>query len=461
MVYEGYCQHSAGIITTNEILSLKGIFLLEDKKNGSFKKVSIKENKITAQSSLNDDSLFVVGNRTLKKVYNSGVLKKENSLSDEYYLRTNFFAINGIGYDSRQNAWDNFENLFVYVKEAIQKQFPEDTISTELIFNKTSRNKFTDIVQTIYNMVVDAGPDISVLGLGVFLYMSYEELKIQFAAQFNPVLEEIINYRDKLWNEIIESNEKTDADLKSELANCANNKSRALVLGHSQGGMYTYKAFNSFPDSVREHFYSFNVAVPTDKNPDWYLINDNDLIVNAARVLLGTIPEGESNGPVDGEECESNNFTHHAWNESYYKPCLQSYAKINAAIEKAIRTVTYWEKEKKNAMYQLVWYNSAAQTTIEIAKADGSFATLGTYHGYHVTDPTIKTVPDVLLQDGVPVLRVKSYHHESWWGPYLSTDPGFFEIISNDDGSLTYLMSDAWSPYSYDDAELSIALTVE
>ena len=155
-----------------------------------------------------------------------------------------------------------------------------------MIFNKTSRNKFTDIVQTIYNMVVDAGPDISVLGLGVFLYMSYEELKIQFASQFNPVLEEIINYRDKLWNEIIESNEKTDADLKSELANCANHKSRALVLGHSQGGMYTYKAFNSFPDSVREHFYSFNVAVPTDKNPDWYLINDNDLIVNAARVLL-------------------------------------------------------------------------------------------------------------------------------------------------------------------------------
>ena len=112
-------------------------------------------------------------------------------------------------------------------------------------------------------------------------------------------------------------------------------------------------------------------------------------------------------------------------------------------------------------MYQLVWYNSAAQTTIEIAKADGSFATLGTYHGYHVTDPTVKTVPDVLLQDGVPVLRVKSYHYESWWGPYLSTDPGFFEIVSNDDGCLTYLMSDAWSPYSYDDAELSIAWTVE
>ena len=68
-----------------------------------------------------------------------------------------------------------------------------------MIFNKTSRNKFTDIVQTIYNMVVDAGPDISVLGLGVFLYMSNEELKIQFASQFNPVLEEIMRHHQYVW----------------------------------------------------------------------------------------------------------------------------------------------------------------------------------------------------------------------------------------------------------------------
>ena len=40
VVYKGYCQHSAGIISTNEILSLNGVFLLEDKKNGSFKKVN-------------------------------------------------------------------------------------------------------------------------------------------------------------------------------------------------------------------------------------------------------------------------------------------------------------------------------------------------------------------------------------------------------------------------------------
>ena len=66
-----------------------------------------------------------------------------------------------------------------------------------------------------------------------------------------------------------------------------------------------------------------------------------------------------------------------------------------------------------------------------------------------------------MLQDGVPLLRVKSYLHESWWGPYLSTDSRFFSIISNLDGTLTYLMSDAYSPNSFDDAEFQITLSVE
>jgi hypothetical protein len=189
-------------------------------------------------------------------------------------------------------------------------------------------------------------------------------------------------------------------------------------------------------------------------------INDNDWIVNAARLLLDGIPAGESNGPVDGGECKNDNFTHHAWQKSYYNPCLISYAKINAAIEDAFRTVPYWEK-RKSARYHLVWYNGAAETTIEIAKADGSFETLGTYQGYDVTDPTVMNVPNVLLLDGVPLLRVTSYHRGSWWGPYLSNEPGFFKIISNDDGSLTYLMSDAWSQGSYDDAEFSITIVVE
>ena len=391
------------------------------------KKISVNGDKISVLSSLGRDSLSVVESRNVKNPSNLRALKKEDSQSNEYYLRAHFYAINGIGYGFRQSAWENFDSLFLYVKEDIQQRFPQDTISVGLIFNKTSLNKFTDFIQSIYNMMSET--DLTSLGLGFLVYTSYVELVNDLISENNSVVEEIIRRRDELWSEyIVQPNEATLSAVESALNISVENKARSIVLGHSQGGMYTYKAFNSFPDSVREHFYSLNVAVPTANNPDWYLINDNDWIVNAARLLLEGIPVGESNGPVHGEECECHNFTHHAWNESYYKPCLLSYKKINTAIENAFRTVPYWGKEKKNAMYQLVWYNSAAQTTIEIAKANGSFVTLGTYHGYHVTDPTVKTVPYVLLQDGVPVLRVRSYHHESWWGPYLSTDPGFCRI---------------------------------
>lgn len=460
VVYNGNCQNIGDGVNQTDNLS-NVFFLLENAKAKNIQQIGVKEKEVSVVGLYGLDSALNDYNTNLYKRNFPKPLKKENSLSENYHLRTKLLAVNGIGYESRTSASANFESLFSYYSNILAEKFPEDTLDWDVVFNRTSHNKFTDFVQSIYNMVETAGSDISALGLGVLLYVSYEELKIRFASQFNPTLEAIIKYRDELWNEILESNENTNAALKSELANCADNKTRCLVLGHSQGGMYTYNAFNSFPDSVREHFYSLNVAVPTTNNPNWYLINDNDWIVNAARLLLEGIPEGESNGSVNGMECEIHNFTHHAWNESYYKSCLLSYAKINAAIENAFGTVPYWKKERKNAMCRLVWYNSAARTTIEIAKADGSFAKIGTYHGYNVTDTTVKTVPDVLLRDGVPVLRVRSYHRKSWWGPYLSTDPGFFEIIPNDDGSLTYLMSDAWSPYSYDDAEFDISLTAE
>lgn len=460
VIYGGNCQ-SIGDGVDKSIALPNGIFFLKNDKSKIMQKIRVKENEISVVGSYGLNSALKEYDANWHEKNILKTLKKKSTPSEEYYLRTKLLAINGIGYESRTSASANFETLFSYYSNVFEEKFPNDTLDWNVVFNRTSHNKFTDLIQSVYNIIEEAGPDISALGMGLLLYATYEDLKIRLASQFNPVLEEFVMHRDELWNEILESNENTDATLRAELINCADNKMRALVLGHSQGGMYTYNAFNSFSDSVRTHFYSLNVGVPTANNPNWYLINDNDWIVNAARLLLDGIPAGESNGPVSGDECECNNFTHHAWNESYYKSCLRSYAKINAAIENAFRTVPYWEKEKKNAMYQLVWYNGAAQTTIEIAKADGSFVTLGTYHGYNVTDPTIKTVPNVLLQDGVPVLRVMSYHHESWWGPYLSTDPGFFEIISNDDGSLTYLMSDAWSPYSYDDAEFSITLFVE
>lgn len=483
VVYNGCCQYSGNTVITNKALSLNGVFFLDDKKNGISKKISIQGNKINMLSSLERDSSSVVENAAVKKFSNLGVLKKESSQSDEYYLRTNFFAINGIGYDSRRIAWDNFDSLFLYVKGSIYQQFPQDTISTKLIFNKTSGSKFTDIIQSLLlkteELVIKTKKIIN--ENDIFSKLSYwinlssqcivDELLPWIIGDENEQMirekiDEFIELRDRFIIEelsrvsIVSENSITESNIKNDLMASANSKSRAIVLGHSQGGMYVYKAFDAFPDSVRKHFYSLNVAVPTSLNPNWYLINDNDWIVNAARLLLYGIPAGESNGPVDGGECKNDNFTHHAWQKSYYNPCLISYAKINAAIEDAFRTVPYWEK-RKSARYHLVWYNGAAETTIEIAKADGSFETLGTYQGYDVTDPTVMDVPNVLLLDGVPLLRVTSYHRGSWWGPYLSNEPGFFKIISNDDGSLTYLMSDAWSQGSYDDAEFSITIIVE
>ena len=460
VVYDGNCQNIGDNVKKTKALP-NGFFLLKNAKSKTIQKIRVKEKEISVVGFYGLDSVLNDHGANSYKKSDFKALKKERSLSDDYYLKTKLLAINGIGYESRTAATANFESLFSYYHNTFEEKFPDDTLYSGIVFNRTSYNKFTDLIQSIYNLIEIGGPDLSALGIGVLLYISYHDLITRFASQFSPVLEEFIRYRDELWNEILESNEKTDAALKSELANCADNKMRALVLGHSQGGMYTYNALIAFPDSIHQHFYSLNVAAPTTKNLHWYLINDDDMIVNAARMLLGGIPPGVPNGPINGEDCECDNFTHHAWGESYYKSCLRSYAKINEAIENAFRIVPYWEKEKATATYQLVWYNGAAKTTIEIAKEDGSFVKLGTYQGYFVSDPAKKTVRSVLLQDGVPVLRVTSYHHESWWGPYLSTDPGFFEITSNDDGSLTYLMSDAWSPYSYDDAEFRITLMLK
>jgi hypothetical protein len=269
VVYNGCCQYSGNTVITNKALSLNGVFFLDDKKNGISKKISIQGNKINMLSSLEQDSSSVVENATVKKFSNLGVLKKESSQSDEYYLRTNFFAINGIGYDFRQSAWENFDSLFLYVKGYIQQQFPQDTISVGVMFNKSSLNKFTDFIQSIYNMMTES--DLTTLGLGFLVYTSYVELVNDFISEYNPIVEEIIQRRDELWSEyIVQPNDATLLDVEAALNGSVENKARAIVLGHSQGGMYTYNAFNYFPDSVRTHFYSLNVAVPTANNPNWY-----------------------------------------------------------------------------------------------------------------------------------------------------------------------------------------------
>ena len=484
VVYYGRCSFTEHIVNTIEEIPLNGVYILKDLNQKRSQKVRVKNNKIYVLKSSKSDSLLATENSNLRTAFASKVLKKEGFLLDDYYFRTNFFAINGIGYDSRNRANDNFKSLFSYIENDVSNRFPEDTISTGLIFNKTSGSLLKDGIQTLLlkreeliikiKQMMDENAVFPKLGYWLKLPSQYimDELLPWVIGEENErmikeMIEEFVEARNQYLMElqlklpIVGENIVTESSIKNALIASANNKSRAIVLGHSQGGLYTYKVFNTFSDSISEHFYSLNVAVPTDLNPNWYFINEKDFVVNTMRYVFPTIPPGETNHRDDGKDFGGESGHYHAWKESYYDPHLLSYGKINGAIEYAFETVPYWKKEWKNARYQLVWYNGAAQTTVEIAKADGSFVTLGTYHGYDVTDPTIKTIPNILLQDGVPVLRVKSYHRNSWWGPYLSTDPGFFKIISNDDGSLTYLMSDAWSRYSFDDAEFRITLMVE
>ena len=263
---------------------------------------------------------------------------------------------------------------------------------------------------------------------------------------------------------IIGENTATKSKLRNALAESANNKSRAIVLGHSQGGMYTYEAFNSFPDLDKSHFYSLNIAVPTDKNPNWFLGNEKDWVLNTFRIpLINDIPEGEPNSSDDGCDFGGESGHYHEWLKSYYNPHLLSYAKINDAITNAFRTVPYWEKIFNTVTYQLLWYYSAAESTIDIAKADGSWVTLGTYVGYDIIDPSTKTISNIMIQDGYPVLRVKSKLWDTWWGPYTSTDYDYtpFKIETIDGNTLTYLMSDAWSVSSYDDAKFKLTLVIQ
>ena len=465
VVYTGVCRYSGRDINTNGKISLNGVYVLKSMRSRASHLIRVNDNEIKNIKTIGSDSLSIMKNRSVNANFTSKVLKKESLISDEFYLRTNFYAINGIGYEDRSSADDNFATLFAYVENELSQKFPEDTITTELVFNKTSQDIYTDFIQSVYLKAKELKIDNAVVNLGYTIFLSSASFIAEVLSLDNEYAQKLIElekYKDELWVNVVVSNTETELALISALSNSVQNKSRAIVLGHSQGGMYTYKAFNSFPDSIQEHFYSLNVAVPTDKNPNWYLVNDNDKIINKLRIpFVNNIPDGESNSSIDGSDYGGESGHYHAWLDSYYNPKLKSYAKINNAIINAFRTVPYWKKEKATAEYQLVWYNGAAETTIEIAKTDGSFEKLGTYHGYNVTDSTIKKVSNILLQDGVPLLRVESYLHDSWWGPYLSTDSRFFSIISNSDGTLTYLMSDAYSPNSFDDAEFQITLSVE
>ena len=457
IIYNGTCQYPENEIIVNTNLSFNGTFILKNVHQGTQRLIQIKNNKIHLLSAKKSDSLSHANNAHQNTNFIPKVLKKDGNISNEYYLKTNFFAINGIGYKYRRDAYKNFGTLFSYIENEISQQFPQDTISTELIFNKTSFNIYTDVIQSILLKAEELeirGKILADIGYLLFLPSSYiidKLLNWMTDGEYETKVKEFTEYRDNIIMEtipIIGENTATKSKLRNALAESANNKSRAIVLGHSQGGMYTYEAFNSFPDLDKSHFYSLNIAVPTDKNPNWFLGNEKDWVLNTFRIpLINDIPEGEPNSSDDGCDFGGESGHYHEWLKSYYNPHLLSYAKINDAITNAFRTVPYWEKIFNTVTYQLLWYYSAAESTIDIAKADGSWVTLGTYVGYDIIDPSTKTISNIMIQDGYPVLRVKSKLWDTWWGPYTSTDYDYtpFKIETIDGNTLTYLMSDAWS----------------
>ena len=116
-LYNGSCENIENLGKASESIPSNGIFFLKNAKHSQ--KVRIKDNEIAYLSSLNLDSASSVKNRTsfVKS------LKKEVALSDDYYLRTNFFAINGIGHSSFLKAQHNFMSLFSYVKSEMRSRF--------------------------------------------------------------------------------------------------------------------------------------------------------------------------------------------------------------------------------------------------------------------------------------------------------------------------------------------------
>ena len=86
---------------------------------------------------------------------------------------------------------------------------------------------------------------------------------------------------------------------------------------------------------------------------------------------------------------------------------------------------------------------TAAKSYLWIMKTDGTFDPIlhcgvnpEEYLFYDVDSRTplkdsyIKHFDDVLLVEGLPVIRTRNLHWETWWGPYLSTLPGMCQVIT-------------------------------
>ena len=106
ILYNTSCEDIKNLKKDGESLPSNGIFFLKNAKRTQ--KIKIKDNEIAYLGSLSLNSASSAKNRT--SFVRS--LKKEVSVSNSYYLRTNFFAINGIGYSSFLKAQHNFHRYF-------------------------------------------------------------------------------------------------------------------------------------------------------------------------------------------------------------------------------------------------------------------------------------------------------------------------------------------------------------
>ncbi|MEE1067163.1 MAG: hypothetical protein UH678_01545 [Fibrobacteraceae bacterium] len=106
VVYNGECNQDGNELLINQNISSDGIYLLKSANHKFPQRVQIKNNRALLLKSVGSDSAFIQTN-TIPKI-----LKREVSPSESYYLNTNFFAINGIGYKIRDDAWNNFKTLF-------------------------------------------------------------------------------------------------------------------------------------------------------------------------------------------------------------------------------------------------------------------------------------------------------------------------------------------------------------
>ena len=117
-----------------------------------------------------------------------------------------------------------------------------------MIFNKTSYSIYTDLIQSVLLKAEELEiKEKFLFDIGSLLFLPSRHIVDKLLnwatdGEYENKVKEFTEYRDELIMRtvpIIGSNMETELKLKTVLEESVNNKARALVLGHSQGGMYT------------------------------------------------------------------------------------------------------------------------------------------------------------------------------------------------------------------------------